>query len=253
MLAAVHEAVKSAAPELSVLASGLAFTLGDGVNAVNDLDYLRELFAAGAASTFDALAVHAYGFGRSPDEEPAPDRLNFRRLELHCAIMEASGAAAKPVWITEMGWRTAAPDPAESWQVVKPQQRDYTLAAIDRGASYPWLERMALWELTTGMDRYGYALWQGDGRTTPAYDALVARQGDSEQVDQPTNGVRINERWVGALRPRTQPDPTNTWVTQRIDLAPGVLHPGRNTLTVVSGARNPTRSFRWWRWENFVI
>ncbi|MFO7634928.1 MAG: hypothetical protein R6W76_20445 [Caldilinea sp.] len=315
MLSQAYGTVKAVAPELPVLAAGLAFTQGDGMTAVNDLEYLRDLYQAGAGDFFDVLAAHAYGFGRAPAEEPTADNLNFRRLELHRALMEANGDAAKPVWITEMGWRTSAPDPADDWQVVTPaQQRAYTLAALELGAGWPWLERMALWELTAGEDGYGYALWQGDDRTTPAYDALVARyhaepetfpvteilapdvvirlgdraelhphwvhlyrggerfspewQGEffvseaqaalsqtlvleTMQIDQPTNTVWINDRQVGQLRPRTRPDPTSTWVTQRIDLAPGELRSGRNTIGVVSGERNPTRSFRWWRWENF--
>jgi hypothetical protein len=321
MLARAYRAVKDVAPQLPVAAAGLAFTEGNGAEAVNDLDYLRDLFAAGAADTMDALAVHPYGFGRPPDESPSPDRLNFRRLELYRARMEASDAAARPVWITEMGWRSAAPNPDDRWQVVTPaQQRSYTLAALDRARSYAWLVRVALWELNADVDRYGYALWQGRNRTTPAYDALVARatrdaleppreipaaaieilapdviirlgdrgdlhphwvhlhrggerfspdwQGEffvddaqanqpqtllleTMQIDQPTNALHINGQPVGLLQPRRRPDPTSTWVTQRIELKPGVLRPGVNTLVVTSGERNPTLSFHWWRWENF--
>lgn len=333
MLQAAYPVVKQRAPALPVLAAGLAFTMGDGINAVNDLDYLRQLYAAGAGAYFDILAAHPYGFGRPPQDAPAVEQLNFRRLELHRALMEANGDAAKPVWITEMGWRTSAPDAADRWQVVTPaQQREYTLDALEIGASYPWLERMALWELTTGGDGYGYALWQGEGRTTPAYDALVERhkqvqpartvpatscaatsapcldaqelgeilapdvivrlgdraelhphwvhlhrggerfspdwQGEffvdaataaapqtilleTMQIDQPTNTLWINDRYVGALRTRTRPDPTSTWVTQRLDIPPDNLREGRNTIRIVSGERNPTRTFRWWRWENF--
>ncbi|HHW87818.1 MAG TPA: hypothetical protein GX400_16630 [Chloroflexi bacterium] len=333
MLQRVYPAIKAVAPELPVLAAGLAFTIGDDVTAVNDLAYLSALYDAGAGAYFDVLAAHPYGFGRPPAEDPAPDRLNFRRLELHRAIMEQNGDNDKPIWITEMGWRTSAPDFADRWQVVTlAQQRDYTLAALDLGATYPWLQRMALWELTAAEDDYGYALWQGEGRTTPAYDALAARNraspppsavahsaaddclttstcapveiladdviirlGDrgelhphwvhlhrggerfspawegeffvdaaqaslphtlmleTMQVDQPTNTVWVNNELVGLLRPRTRPDPTSTWVMQRIDLPAGILTGGRNTLRIESGQRNPTRTFRWWRWENFQI
>lgn len=333
MLRRVYPAIKEAAPELPVLAAGLAFTMGDDVNAVNDLDYLRSLYAVGAGAFFDVLAAHPYGFGRPPGEDPAADRLNFRRLELHRALMEEFGDGDKPIWITEMGWRTSAPDPADRWQVVTPaQQRAYTLAALELGATYPWLQRMALWELTDGEDSYGYALWQGEGRTTPAYEALVQRHrsrtqttramlpstadcrllatctdveilapdvivrlGDRDelhphwvhlhnsgkrftlawegeffvataqaslphilvletmQIDQPTNTVWINGVQIGHLQPRTRPDPTSTWVTQRLELPADVLTGGRNTIRIESGRRNPTRAFRWWRWENFQI
>lgn len=331
MLQRVQPAIKAIAPDLPVLAAGLAFTIDDDVHAVNDLAYLRALYQAGAAPYFDALAAHPYGFGRPPDEAPAADRLNFRRLELHRALMEEFGDGDKPIWITEMGWRTSAPDPADRWQVVTPtQQQAYTLAALDRGATYPWLQRMALWELTDGEDGYGYALWQGEGRTTPAYEALVRRRqmqsqgqatppassddcrtfaackpveilapdvivrlGDrgelhphwvhlhnggerfsprwegeffvdaaqadlphmlvleTMQVDQPANSIWINATPIGNLQPRTRPDPTSTWVTQRLNLPAGALRAGRNMIRIESSLRNPTRAFLWWRWENF--
>ncbi len=345
MLSRIYPVVKEIAPRLPVLAAGLAFTLGDGASAINDLDYLRELYAAGGGKFFDALAAHPYGFGQPPEQAPAVDRLNFRRLELHRSLMEANGDGHKPIWITEMGWRTSTPDPADAWQVVtSAQQRDYTIAAIEFVARYLWLERMAFWELTADEDGYGYALWQGEGRTTPAYDALVKRHeartapgarhktsathdrnlhnrlssssnfcvtadpcraveilapdviirlGDrgelhphwvhlyrggkhfspewegeffvsaaaarqhqvlvleTMQIDQPMNEVWINDRWVARLPLRARPDPTSTWATVRINLPANVVQPGRNTIRITSGRRNPARSFRWWRWENF--
>ena len=66
MLAAAYAAVKSVAPTLPVAAAGLAFTLDNGPDAVNDLDFLEALYAAGAAAFFDVLAAHPYGFGRPP-------------------------------------------------------------------------------------------------------------------------------------------------------------------------------------------
>lgn len=177
MLAQVYPVVKAVAPQLPVIAAGLAFTAGDGVSAVNDLDYLSALYTAGAAAHFDILAAHPYGFGHPPADPPRIDRLNMRRLELQRAIMEAAGDGDKPIWITEMGWRTSAPAAVDRWQVVTPaQQRDYTVQAIDWLTQYTWLERLAFWEINGVVDHYGYALWQGATRTSPAYDALVARR-----------------------------------------------------------------------------
>jgi polysaccharide biosynthesis protein PslG len=188
MLKAAYTAVKETAPGLPVAAAGLALTRGDGQAAAGDLDYLQQLYAAGAGPYFDVLAAHPYGFGQPPNQPPAPDRLNFRRLELQRAIMAANGDSRKPVWITEMGWRTRAPA-AERWQVVTPeQQRDYTINALEWAARYPWLQRMALWELTRPPDTYGYALWQGPGQTTPAYRALVARQATAGTADETLMG-----------------------------------------------------------------
>jgi hypothetical protein len=177
--------------------AGLASTLGDGDTALDDLTFLQEVYDAGGGAWFDALAAHPYGFGQPPEQQPVPDRLNFRRIELLRAVMEANGDAAKLVWITEMGWRTRAPDPAEAWQVVTPrQQADYTLAAIDWARQcYPWLAGAGLWELNGVADDYGYTLWEGAGRTTPAFDALAQRaekiQPSQDQPVDPAAPVEI--------------------------------------------------------------
>jgi photosystem II stability/assembly factor-like uncharacterized protein len=175
MLKAAYKVVKAASPDMPVLLAGLAFT-NDDVSNFNDLDYLQQIYEAGGGAYFDILAAHPYGFGRLPTDPPDPSRLNFRRLELHRRIMEANGDVHKPVWITEMGWLTRAANPADAWQVVTPtQQADYVQQALNyAGQSYPWLERLALWELNAAGDDYGYALWHGPADVSPAYQALVA-------------------------------------------------------------------------------
>jgi hypothetical protein len=141
-------------------------------------------------------------------------RLNFRRIELVRSLMEANGDAAKPVWITEMGWRTRAPSDGEAWEVVTPQQQtEYTLAAIDWARQrYPWLARIGLWELNGVADDYGYALWEGPGRTTPAFEALTRRAtvvrlpqnpeadpGAPVEILAPDVAIRLGD--VGTLHP----------------------------------------------------
>ena len=51
------------------------------------ITYLERMYAAGADQYFDALAVHAYGLSFPPDEPPAADAINFRRVELWREIM----------------------------------------------------------------------------------------------------------------------------------------------------------------------
>ena len=205
LLAAAYPAVKAAAPHLAVALAGLAVTLGDGDNAVNDLAYLEELYRLGAARYFDVLAAHAYGFGSPPEAPPDEATLNFRRVELQRAVMENAGDAATPVWITEAGWRTSAPDPADEWQVVTPeQQADYSLRAVEQAAAWPWLERLAFWELDGAGDD-GYRLWGAPGVDTPAYRALANAYGDrrsppglpqrsSIEITAPDVVIRLGDR-----------------------------------------------------------
>jgi photosystem II stability/assembly factor-like uncharacterized protein len=91
--------------------------------------------------------------------------------------MVANGDAHKPIWVTEMGWRTSAPNADDTWQVVTPdRQSEYIIQAFKyAGQSYPWLEKMALWQLNAQGDDYGYHLWDGFEQASQAYQALVMR------------------------------------------------------------------------------
>ncbi len=150
-------------PNVTVLAGALAPTLEPvgSPYGMNDLDYLRGLYEAGFKDTFDALAVHSYGFRFPPDEPPAPDVLNFRRVELLRAIMVEYGDGGKPVVITESGWN----DHPRWTKAVRPGQRiAYTIQAFEYAEdNWPWVERLCVWAL-----RYPAPL-----RSYPDYFTLV--------------------------------------------------------------------------------
>lgn len=146
---------KEADPNAQVLAAGLAPTLENNpLTAVNDLIYLQGLYEAGAAPYFDALAVHAYGWRFPPDDPPAPDRLNFARVELLRQIMVRNGDAAKPVFITEAGWN----DHPRWTRAVRPAERiAYTIRAYEKAlAEWPWCEMVAMWAFRYPRPAYGY-------------------------------------------------------------------------------------------------
>ena len=148
LLRVVYPAVKAANPEVVVLAGALAPTLeaAGSPNGVNDLVYLREMLAADSAEYFDALAVHSYGLTFPPTAEPAPDILNFRRVELLREILLEAGVD-KPFYITESGWN----DHPRWTRAVKPAQRiAYTLEAIEYAQeNWPYVEVLGLWMLRT--------------------------------------------------------------------------------------------------------
>ena len=331
MLSTAYRAVKQQSADLPVAVAGLAFTLSDDDVAQNDLMFFEEVLATGGAEYFDVLTLHPYGFGRPPDDAPDPQRLNFRRLELHRHLLVEHGYAEKTAWITESGWRTSAPNVADAWQIVpERQQVDYSLAALAQArANHPWIERFAFWELNREVDDYGYALWRGGQDATALYrqfaaahceerepqpspraeciqegygdcaveilrsDAIVRLGGlgtlhphwvhmyrsegedrltwqgeffltepepvdhflllETMQVDQPANWVLINGKRVGRLTPRARPDPTSTWVTQRLPVRFSHLRLGTNIIEIEVGYRNPTRQYGWWRHENLQL
>lgn len=137
-------AIGAVNPDVVILAGALAPTLGDpaGELGMSDLDFLQAMYEAGAAPYFDALAAHAYGLTFPPDDAPDPEVINFRRVELIRAIMEANGDGGKPIHITEAGWN----DHPRWTRAVRPAQRiRYTLGAYDLAQTWPWLDSLSIW------------------------------------------------------------------------------------------------------------
>ena len=176
LLRVVYPAVKAANPDVTVLAGALAPTLEPAGSpwGLNDLVYLDEMYAAGAADYFDGLAVHVYGLTFPPEAEPDPGVLNFRRVELMRQVMVAHNDAATPMYITETGWN----DHPRWTRAVRPGQRiTYTLDAVRYAeANWPFVELLAIWAFrfpapTKSYMDY-YTLVTPEFIPKPIYDAL---------------------------------------------------------------------------------
>jgi hypothetical protein len=145
LLRRVYPVVKAANPDVQILAGALAPTLAPPGSewGMDDLVYLQRMYDAGAAPYFDVLAAHAYGWTFSPDAQPSPDAVNFRRVELQRAIMIRNGDEAKQVMITEGGWN----DHPRWTKAVRPAQRvEYTIRAYEIVLrEWPWVDALCLW------------------------------------------------------------------------------------------------------------
>jgi hypothetical protein len=165
-------------PDMMVLGGALAPTNEpeNGSGGMNEVRYLERMYEAGAADFFDALAAHTYGFTRPPEDEPGPDVINFRRVELLRPVMERYGDGDKPVVITEGGWN----DHPLWANAVRPGQRiAYTLQAFDMVENWPWAEKLCLWQFRQPLDRNNprdayYALVSSDFYRKPIYEAIQA-------------------------------------------------------------------------------
>ncbi len=178
MLKVVYPAAKRGNPDVTVMAAGPAPTL-EPVGSpfgMNDLEYLKRFYAAGGAAYFDAMSIHSYGLKFPPDDPPAPDVLNFRRVELIHQLMIENGDGQKPVYITESGWN----DHPRWTKAVRPSQRiTYTIDAFKYAeANWPWVKRMCIWALrypapTNSYPDY-YTLITPDFTLKPIYEAIRA-------------------------------------------------------------------------------
>ncbi len=149
LLRVVYPAARAANPDVIVLGGALAPTLEppDSPAGLNDLLYLEAMYAAGGGAYFDALSAHAYGLGFAPETPPDPALINFRRVELLRAIMDANGDTGKLIYVTEAGWND---HPRWTWAVKPGQRIQYTLDAYTWAAEqWPWCPVVAMWMLRT--------------------------------------------------------------------------------------------------------
>lgn len=145
LLRAAYQRAKEVNPDIKILGGALAPTLAPAGNewGMNDLTFLERMYQEGAAPYFDILAVHAYGWKFPYDDEPASDKINFRRVELLREVMIMAGDKDKPIMITEGGWN----DHPRWTRAVRPAERivnslgAYQIALDD----WRWCEAVALW------------------------------------------------------------------------------------------------------------
>lgn len=176
LLRTVYPLAHAANPNVVILGGALAPTLEPegSINGLNDLLYLERFYEAGGGEAMDALAAHAYGLVFPPEMDPAPDLLNFRRVELLHEMMARYGDGDKPIYVTESGWND---HPRWAWAVHPSQRIRYTLDSYAWAAAHwPWCPMVATWVFRTPKPLHsyqdGFSFVTPDFRPRPIYYAV---------------------------------------------------------------------------------
>ena len=188
ILTAAYPKLKQADPGAKVLLGPLTG---------NNYNFLGQIYAAGAGSSFDAAAVHTdtaclvdppSSFYREDGKVARFSFLGFRSVR---DVMVANGDAAKPIWMTELGWTTTTTTCSRGmWAgqkasgVSEAAQAANLKEAYHCLAGYPYVETGLWFTLrdstvhTDELDHYGLA--RTDSTHKPSWDAFrsVATQGD---------------------------------------------------------------------------
>lgn len=107
LLTAVATELRQSDPTALVVAAPLAPTSETGPQNLSETRFLRQLYEAGAADSFDVVAVKPYGFDTdATDRRVDEDVLNFSRPILVRELMVAQGDAHKPIWAGNWGWNS---------------------------------------------------------------------------------------------------------------------------------------------------
>ncbi|MBW3632991.1 MAG: beta-galactosidase [Chloroflexi bacterium] len=175
LLAVGSNAARSANPNAVVLLAELDPFPDPG--GTNDLQFLRDVYAAGGGSFFDVVAARIDGGARTPyDRSTRPNEAALSRVILIREAMVEAGDLAKPVWATHYGW--------DATQIAGPVRETtraaYVIAGLERArAEWPWMGPMFQWGLIPGADLSGgtpaeMALLRQDGSPTPLFTELGA-------------------------------------------------------------------------------
>jgi hypothetical protein len=168
-----HDAITSMDPRAQIVLAGVPGFGRKG--ALSAWQFLGELFRSpGVNGDFDVVALHPYS-------------RNIAQLELEInkvrAVMKESGNAAKPLWITELGWGSNPPDRFGLNKGVEGQERSLTQAFslllreratwnLDRVYWFEWRDPPPSGEVACSFCSSA-GLLQNDRQPKPAYDAFT--------------------------------------------------------------------------------
>jgi hypothetical protein len=203
LLKSCYLQIKAADPAAIVISAGLAPTATNDATAMPDAEFLRGMYAAGAADYFDVRGLNAPGYKAPPEmsadvvadsaEYGGYREFAFRHVEDMRAIMVENEDAASQIAILEMGWITNDSAPLSlgaslnelhssyAWFAVDARtQADYLVGAYAYAREHwqPWIGLMttvyiADYEWTPERDeQWWWSIVLPDGTPRPAFYAL---------------------------------------------------------------------------------
>jgi Bacterial Ig domain len=218
LLRATYPVVKGVDPSVTVVTGGLVG---------NNYEFLQQMYAAGAAGSFDAVGVHTdtaclltspAEFYREPNGRVG--RFSFTGYREVHNVMAANGDGAKGVWMTEIGWNTGSRKPnscrdgavagTRAEGVSEKTQARFLKLAYRCLAGDPEV-RVALW---FSLQDVGAGAGYGDhlglirkgGTRKPAYKAMrevrngkVRRAGCGGRSDQSAPSLAVQRPTEGAV------------------------------------------------------
>ncbi|NJN94594.1 MAG: glycoside hydrolase family 5 protein [Anaerolineales bacterium] len=196
LLQQAYPAIKAANPEMLIISGGLTPAGNVADMAIDDVEYLNQMYANGVKGYFDALGAHPAGYncpaladwrtvtaaeaGATSFLEPFTTRHHswcfLGTLEAYREVMVANDDGDKAVAITEFGWAVGdSPQPGYTFALdnTPVERAKWLVEAYQWGKKQGWVGPMILWNLdyslTTPVTELGYfSIYY-----TSAYEALV--------------------------------------------------------------------------------
>jgi hypothetical protein len=201
LLHVAYDRVNAACPSAIVVSGGPTPVGYTSATAIDDFEYLRQMYEAGLSDYCDAVGVHPSGFNNPPDwHYPPPyseagDSESFRgnrqfyflnTVEGYHDIMMGFGDSEHKLWATEFGWAsienlTAKPNEGYEYAAdnTEIEQAGYLVDALSIGRQKGYMGVMFIWNLNfaaargAGDERAAFAILREDWSERPAYQTLT--------------------------------------------------------------------------------
>ena len=201
MLKASYQAIKAADPQALVISAGMSPTSTDNAQAIPDLKFIQQMYAAGAQGSFDVMGIHAQPWkaeacadpgqvaqsAELTNGDPSSPELRrvyaFRHAEDIRDLMVQQGDGNKQLAVLEMGATTdiRSGSPYAWFAVDRDQQGQQLVAAFQcaRQLWQPWMGFMTVIYIpdpgwTQQQEQYWWGITNPDGSPRPAYTSLKA-------------------------------------------------------------------------------
>jgi hypothetical protein len=189
-----YRAIKAVNPDMIVVSGALTPAGSVGQAAVDDVDYLQQMYTNGIKGYFDGLGAHPSGYNcpatgdwRSVQD---PTATGFRgpfdnrhhswcfrgTMEGYREVMVANGDGGKAIVPTEFGWAVSG-NPQPGYEYARDntpeEQAQWIVEAYQLAKNWGWTGPMFLWNLDYGVTAAGTELANFAILNRPAYDALA--------------------------------------------------------------------------------
>ena len=148
LLKAAYTAIKSADPQAQVIGAVVGATVTWGSLTLNPVDFVKQMYAAGAGGYFDALSYHPYQWTLPFSQGGIVPNSPLEQANAIYALMQANGDAAKKIWSTEYGVPTGIAyagnqasminDFLTTWSNLSYAGPTFLYSLVDRNSSDTW-------------------------------------------------------------------------------------------------------------------
>ncbi|MBV0892989.1 family 1 glycosylhydrolase [Paracoccus sp. Z118] len=159
-----YNAIKAVDGSDVVITGGTAAIPSTGNGMWGAVDYLGQMYDAGAKGYFDAVGYHPYSFPLMPSDGAEWNGWQMMEDGIRDAMV-ANGDGDKQVWMTEFGAKTTGGGQTVSESQAARMLRD----AVDLAEDTPWAGPIMWFSYQDSSFEPGFGLRDGGGRTREAY------------------------------------------------------------------------------------